>query len=260
MKFVDSHAHINSEDFRHDRDQVIARSFQEDILAILCPADLTEPESLQVAIELNGNFPDIFVIAGIHPHNTQRFSPDAAKILSQLSADNTICAVGEIGLDFHYNYSSPEEQRNAFRSQLNFAEELDLPVVIHSRNAADEIATAIEEENFTKGGVLHCFTENWDFAERMLDHNFLISFSGILTYPNAQSIQDVAKRLPLQKILIETDSPYLVPVPYRGRVKRNEPVYVKEVAKALADLRKTDLGEIARATTRNFASLFPFEL
>jgi TatD DNase family protein len=143
---------------------------------------------------------------------------------------------------------------------LNIAQDLGLPVVIHSRKAADEIAAAIKEEGFTRGGVLHCFTENWEFAEQMLDHDFLISFSGILTYPNAGSLRNVAKKLPLEKILIETDSPYLVPVPHRGRIKRNEPLYVKEVAKALADIHQVDLSEIAHVTTANFSSLFPFEI
>jgi TatD DNase family protein len=260
MKFVDSHAHINDEDFHDDRDQVITRAFHEGIQAILCPAELTEPGNLHIALDLNGNYPNIIVVAGVHPHNAQKFHPDVVETFRQLSADNKISAVGEIGLDFHYNYSSPEKQMKAFRIQLNIAKDLDLPVVIHSRNAADEIAKAIEEENFAQGGVLHCFTENWEFAERMLAQNFLISFSGILTYPNAQSIRDVAKKLPLEKTLIETDSPYLVPVPYRGRIKRNEPVYVKEVAKTLADIQKVDIGEIARVTLQNFATLFPIEL
>jgi TatD DNase family protein len=260
MKFVDSHAHLNSEDFQDDRDQVIVRAFQEDIQSILCPAELTEPENLQIAQDLKSNYPNIIVAAGIHPHNAQKFHPELAKTLKQLSVDKKMYAVGEIGLDFHYNFSSPEEQIEVFRNQLNIAQDLDLPVVIHSRKAADEIAASIREEGFTKGGVLHCFTENWEFAKVMLDHNFLISFSGILTYPNAQSLRDVAKKLPLAKILIETDSPYLVPVPYRGRIKRNEPLYVKEVAKTLADIKKLDLGEIARITSQNFASLFPFEI
>jgi TatD DNase family protein len=140
------------------------------------------------------------------------------------------------------------------------AQDLGLPVVIHSRNAANEIASAVEEEGFSNGGVLHCFTENWEFAEHMLKHDFLISFSGILTYPNAQSLRDVAKKLPLAKTLIETDSPYLAPVPYRGRIKRNEPVYVKEVAKTLADIRHIDLGEVAQVTSQNFVTLFPIEI
>ena len=260
MKFVDSHAHINSEDFQDDRNQVIARAFQEDIQAILCPAELTKPKNCQVAQDLIEKHANIFVAAGVHPHNAKDFHVEVASTLRRLASEKKIFAVGEIGLDFHYNFSSPEEQRKAFRSQLNLAQDLGLPVVIHSRNAANEIVSAVEEEGFSNGGVLHCFTENWEFAEHMLDQNFLLSFSGILTYPNAQSIRDVAKKLPLEKTLIETDSPYLVPAPYRGRIKRNEPVYVKEVAKTLADIQKVDIGEIARVTSRNFATLFPIEL
>ena len=260
MKFVDSHAHINSEEFQDDRDQVIARAFQEDILAILCPVELTEPNNLRIALELIEKHDNIFAAAGVHPHNAQDFHSGLASTLKRLTSEKKILAVGEIGLDFHYNLSSPEEQRKVFRNQLNLAQDLDLPVVIHSRNAADEIAAAIEEESFSNGGVLHCFTENWEFAEHMLEHNFLISFSGILTYPNAQSLRDVAKKLPLAKTLIETDSPYLTPVPYRGRIKRNEPVYVKEVAKTLADIQHVDLEEVAQVTSQNFASLFPIEI
>jgi TatD DNase family protein len=260
LKFVDSHAHINSEEFREDRDQVIARAFQEDIQAILCPVELTEPRNLQIALELIEKHKNIFAAAGVHPHNAKDFNTGVASSLKRLASEKKIFAVGEIGLDFHYNFSSPEEQRKVFRNQLNLAQDLGLPVVIHSRNAADEIAAAIEEEGFSNGGVLHCFTENWAFAEHMLEHDFLISFSGILTYPNAQSLRDVAKKLSLAKILIETDSPYLTPVPYRGRIKRNEPVYVKEVAKKLADIQHVDLEEVARVTSQNFASLFPIEI
>jgi TatD DNase family protein len=260
MKFVDSHAHINADDFHEDRDHIVARAFHEGIQAFLCPADLTEPKNCRVALDLCEKHANIFVAAGVHPHSTKDFHPEMALTLERWASEKKICAVGEIGLDFHYNYSQPEEQRKAFRSQLNIAQDLDLPVVIHSRNAAHEIAAAIREENFNKGGVLHCFTENWEFAEQMLDRNFLISFSGILTYPNAQSIRDVAKKLPLEKTLIETDSPYLVPVPFRGRIKRNEPIYVKEVAKVLAEIHEVDIREVARLTSLNFASLFPIEL
>jgi TatD DNase family protein len=259
MKFVDSHAHINSEEFQDDREQVISKAFRQDIESILCPIELTEPKNLHIALELVERHAKIFAAAGVHPHNAKDFHPEMASTLRRLVSENKIQAVGEIGLDFHYNLSSPEEQKKALRSQLNLAQDLGLPVVIHSRNAADEIAAAIEKEGFSNGGVLHCFTENWEFAEHMLKQNFLISFSGILTYPNAQSLRDVAKKLPLAKTLIETDSPYLTPVPYRGRVRRNEPVYVKEVAKKLAAIKNVDLEEVARVTSQNFASVFPIE-
>jgi TatD DNase family protein len=260
MTFIDSHAHINAEDFQDDRDQVIQRAFQNGIKAILCPAEITEPENLHSALELNRNYPNIISAAGIHPHNAKRFAPEISETLTQLSDDKKIYAIGEIGLDFHYNFSSPEEQIKVFRYQLNIAQDLGLPVVIHSRKAADEILMAVQEEGFINGGVLHCFTENWEFAKQMLDRDFFISFSGILTYPSAQLLREVAKKLPLEKTLIETDSPYLVPAPYRGRIKRNEPAYVKEVAKTLADIKQLDLGEIAQVTSHNFSSLFPFEI
>lgn len=195
--------------------------------------------------------------AGIHPHNAKKFQADMAFTLQELAAQKKICAVGEIGLDFHYNISPPEDQIEVFRTQLDIAQKLSLGVVVHSRKAAQDIVAAIEEEDFNQGGVLHCFTENWEFAAHMLDRNFLVSFSGILTYPNAQSLREVAKKLPLKKILIETDSPYLVPVPHRGKVKRNEPCYVKEVAHALSEIKQVPLEEIARTTSDNFISLFP---
>jgi TatD DNase family protein len=194
--------------------------------------------------------------AGIHPHNAKKFQPEATAILRELAAREKICAVGEIGLDFHYNLSPPQDQIEAFRAQLNVAQELRLRVVIHSRKAAPDIAAAIEEEDFREGGVIHCFSEDWDFAKRMLDRNFLISFSGILTYPNARLIREVAEKIPLKKTLIETDSPYLVPVPYRGKVKRNEPRYVKVVADTISKIKQVSLEDVARITSENFWSLF----
>ena len=260
MKLVDSHAHINVEDFQEDREQVISRAFHQGIQAILCPAEITDPKNYQVAHDLIENHTNIFVAAGAHPHDAKDFRPEMTSTLCSWAREKKICAVGEIGLDFHYNHSPPEVQKKVFRQQLNIAQDLDLPVVIHSRNAADEIARVIQEENFSNGGVIHCFSENWEFAKQMLDRNFYISFSGILTYPNAHSIREVAKKIPLEKTLIETDSPYLVPVPFRGRIKRNEPVYVKEVARALAEIHLIAIEEIARLTSQNFAALFPFEL
>lgn len=260
MKFIDSHAHINSDEFKDDRDKVIQKAFQGNIQAILCPIEIAEPQNLQISLDMIEKHEKIFAAAGVHPHNAKMFHPEMASIIARLASEKKILAVGEIGLDFHYNLSQPEQQKKALRYQLNLAQKLDLPVVIHSRNAAHEIILAIEEEGFSKGGVLHCFTEDLESAERMLELDFFISFSGILTYPNAQSLREVAKRLPLEKILVETDSPYLAPVPYRGRIKRNEPLYVKEVAKTLADIHQVELEDIARITAQNFASLFPIEI
>ncbi len=260
MHLIDSHAHINSAEFNDDRIRVIERTFQGGIRALLCPAELTEERNLKIALDLIGAYPDIIASAGVHPHNAKNFNPDFAATLQELKRKKKIHAVGEIGLDFHYNLSSRKDQIEALTAQLNWAQELDLPVVVHSRNAGKEIAAAIQQTNYTRGGVLHCFTEDWSFAKRMMDHNFWISFSGILTYPNADPLREVARKLPMERILIETDSPYLVPAPHREKIKRNEPLYVKEIARALADIKQTRLEEISAITSRNFSSLFLFEL
>jgi len=257
---VDSHAHLSGEEFDKDRNEVIQRAFQEGIGAILCPAELADATNLQNTLDMVRKYPNIFAAAGVHPHNAQSINPECDQKIEELSAANTIIAVGEIGVDFHYNFSPQDIQEKVFRQQLRIAQKMSLPVVIHSRNARDTVLKAIKEERFTQGGILHCFTEDWEFAKDMMDHNFLISFSGILTFPKAQALREVALKIPLNKILVETDSPYLVPTPYRGKIQRNEPAYVKETARFLAELKNVSMDEIAKRTTRNFESLFQIEI
>lgn len=257
---VDSHAHLSSNDFDHDRHDVIQRAFHEGITAILCPAELTDKKELQITFETIREYPSIIAAGGVHPHNAKDFAVDHLQHIKAFAEDKYIMAVGEIGLDFHYNFSHPDEQIKAFRHQLVLAQDIGLPAIIHSRNARNEVLHIIKEVGFTQGGILHCFTEDWEFANEMMAYGFLISFSGILTFPKAQSLRTVAAQAPIQKILVETDSPYLVPVPYRGKVKRNEPVYVKETARVLAGLRNMTLEEIEENTTHNFESLFQIEI
>jgi len=254
--FVDSHAHLDMEEFDPDRDVVIRRAQAAGIGAILCPMDVSSLKSIQTTLEMSSRHSFIFSAAGIHPHQARLFSSDFLSRIKEFARAKNILAVGEIGLDFHYGFSGPEEQREAFRAQLALAKDLRLPAIIHSRNAAREIEAAIQKEYIYSGGVLHCFTEDWEFAKTMLDWNFFISFSGILTFPNAQPLRDIARKLPLSAILIETDSPYLAPVPFRGIKKRNEPSLVIETARVLADLKKIPLAEVARATADNFYRLF----
>jgi len=257
---IDSHAHLSMADFDKDRSQVIHRAFEEGIQAILCPVEFTNSAELQIGMHLNESHKNILTAIGIHPHNAKHFTQDSIEKIEELAKSENICAIGEIGLDFHYNFSSPQKQIDVFRQQLNLAKNLRLPVIVHSRQAAKEIATAINEEHFTRGGILHCFTEDWEFAKQMMEKSFLISFSGIITFPKAHSLRDVARKIPDKKLLIETDSPYIVPAPYRSRVKRNEPAYVKETAKFLAGLRNTPFESLATVTTENFKSLFKLEL
>ncbi|MGB8951578.1 MAG: TatD family hydrolase [Candidatus Aminicenantales bacterium] len=253
---VDSHAHLDMEDFDADREETIRRAFDAGIRSILCPADLTSPQSLQTTLELSARNPNIRAAAGIHPHQAKFFKPETLLQARELVSSKKISALGEIGLDYHYDFSPPEAQRNAFRAQLNLAQELSLPVIIHSRKAGPEVAAAVKGEGLTRGGILHCFTEDWNLARAMLDCGFFISFSGILTYPGAQSLRDIARKIPLERLLVETDSPYLVPSPFRGTQKRNEPAFVVATAKVLADLKKIAFEELAGVTSHNFYSLF----
>ena len=257
---VDSHAHLSGKEFDNDRHEVIQRAFREGIGAILCPTEITEEHELQNTLDTIQTYSNIIAAGGVHPHNAKDFTPGCLQKIEALAEDKKILAVGEIGLDFHYNFSPPDVQVDVFRMQLNIAQEIGTPVVIHSRNARDEVLKAVKEEGFTQGGILHCFTEDWEFAKEMMEYNFLISFSGILTFPKARSLQEVAIQMPLEKILVETDSPYLVPIPYRGKIQRNEPVYVKETARFLAELKNVSLEKLAEKTTHNFESLFRIEI
>ena len=257
---VDSHAHLSGDEFANDRHEVIQRALDEGIGAILCPTDLTDDHEVEITLDTIHAYPEIVAAGGVHPHNAKNFTGDCLRKIEALAKDKSILALGEIGLDFHYNFSPPDIQAQVFKRQLNLAQEIGLPAVIHSRNARDEILKTVKEEKFTHGGILHCFTEDWEFAATMMDNNFLISFSGILTFPRAQSLREVAVQTPVEKLLIETDSPYLVPVPYRGKIQRNEPRYVKETARFLAELKNMRLEVLAEKTTSNFESLFQIEI
>ena len=253
---VDSHAHLSMEDFDNDRDEVIEKAFKAGVRAILCPAEITDKKNLNTTFILTKKYSNIFAAAGAHPQHAEKYYPENAAQIKTLAETKQINAIGEIGLDFYYNHSSPKQQIKVFRQQLNIAQKLNLPVVIHSRSASNEVISAIKEENFTCGGVLHCFTEDWEFARQVLKLGFYISFSGILTFPMAHSIREAARKIPLNKLLVETDSPFLTPIPYRGKIKRNEPVYVKETAKFLAELKNTSFKEVAAVTSRNFKTCF----
>jgi len=255
---VDSHAHLDMEEFGQDRTEVVERALRAGLRAILCPSELTQESSFPIIRGLRQKYSCIIAAAGVHPHRAAQIKAAVIDGLRDLAALREIAAVGEIGLDFHYDFSSPAEQHRAFREQLGLAQQLGLPAIIHSRNAGQEVIRAVREEKFSRRGILHCFTEDWDVAKEMMDHGFFISFSGILTFPKAQELRETAKRIPLDRLLVETDSPFLAPVPHRGR-KRNEPAFVVETALVLAELKAVSLIELAEATTRGFFSLFPFE-
>ncbi len=246
--------------FNEDRFDVIQSAFQEGIKAILCPAEITESESIHITTELTRTYKSIFASGGVHPHKAKDFTAESLTKIESLAEDKKIHAVGEIGLDFHYNLSPPDYQVLAFRQQLNLAQKLDLPVIIHSREASQSIIDCIEEEKYTRGGVLHCFTGDWNFAQKMLDKKFFISFSGIVTFPKAHELREVARKIPLDHLLIETDSPFLAPVPFRGKIKRNEPKFVKDIAQFIAEIKNISWPDFSDQTTLNFSSLFGIEI
>jgi TatD DNase family protein len=242
------------EEFDPDRADVLRRAFEAGIRFLLCPIDVSSERSLGITLNLAAEGMSIRAAAGLHPHQAKLLSPALLALLEKLAAEGKIRAIGEIGLDFHYDFSSPDEQRAAFREQLALAQRLALPAIIHSRNAGGEIVQAVREAGYTNGGILHCFTEDWDFARAMLDAGFTISFSGIVTFPNAGNLREIAKKVPADRLLVETDAPYLAPIPHRGR--RNEPAYIVETAALVAGLRNMTLDEFADTITRNFQTLF----
>jgi len=251
---VDSHAHLDMEEFDHDREDVLRRAREAGLGTILCPIEISSKRSLAVTLELAAQEPAIRAAAGLHPHQAKRLSSELLSAVERLAGEKKIRAVGEIGLDFQYDFATPDEQRKAFREQLALAQAVDLPVIVHSRNAGPEIIGAVREERYARGGVLHCFTEDWECAEAVLDAGFFISFSGIVTFPKAENLRRIAARIPPDRLLVETDAPYLAPVPYRG--KRNEPAFIVATAALLAGLINMPLDRFAETVSRNFATLF----
>ncbi|MEC4888863.1 MAG: TatD family hydrolase [Nitrospira sp.] len=254
---IDTHTHLDDARYNEDRDAMIARAREagvEQFITIGC--DLATSES---AVALAGQHPFVYASIGVHPHEVKHIQDNWYDEFRRLAKNRKVVAYGEIGLDYHYNHSSPKEQRERFREQIQLAHELRLPVIIHTREAdADTVAILREEKASEVGGVFHCFSGNAALAHDALDLGFYLSFSGILTFQNATALRDIAKTVPLDRLLIETDCPYLTPVPHRG--KRNEPAYVTHVAAQLAAIRSGEVGmdanKIALATTRNAKRLF----
>jgi len=257
---IDSHAHLNAEDFDKDRDEVAKRASDAGIKSILCPTEISDEKNVKNTRSLLKKYNHILAAAGIHPHNAKLFHQDLENKIKDMAEKGQIIAVGEIGLDFYYNYSPPSKQKKVFQKQLSLARELGLPVIIHSRSAASDVLDILKKQNFTHGGIMHCFTENLEFAKKMITQGFYISFSGIVTYPKAHDLREIAKEIPINKLLVETDAPFLTPVPYRKKFKRNEPSFVIETAKILAELKKIPYETFAEKMCENFSCFLKFEI
>lgn len=255
--YIDSHAHIEGSEFDADREAVIQRALDTGVEIIVCVGDgEVAADSHAGAFRVAEEYPFIYTTVGVHPHEASLLGDNLSARLMDLSQHPKVIAWGEIGLDYHYDNSPREVQREAFRKQLRMARERRLPISIHTREAEEDTLKILDEEwkEAGIGGVIHCFTGTRSFAEAAVERGFLISFSGVITFKKAEDLRDTARALPLEKILIETDSPFLAPVPYRGR--RNEPAYVVETARAIAELRGVEPEKIGRVTSENFKQLF----
>jgi TatD DNase family protein len=260
--FIDSHAHLEGKQFDSDRDQVIARAREAGIRTIVAIGNGDGPDQVDCGIQLAEKYDFIRATLGIHPHEARLADEAAYQSMERLARHPSIIAWGEIGLDYYYDHSPREVQKEVFRRQMELAAAAKLPIVIHCRpsegsdNAWNDCLGLIREEWSTKGlgGILHCFTGTWPQAKSALDMGFMISFAGNVTFPKAQQIRDAALQVPLDRMLIETDSPFLAPVPHRG--KRNEPAFVKETARQLGELRGISTEEVGERTSHNFYNFF----
>jgi TatD DNase family protein len=254
LRLIDSHCHIGMAQFDADREAVLSRARAAGVEAMLVVGGMDDEDGHGRALGVAGQL-GLPAAVGIHPHEARLATDAHYDELRQLAADRRVVAVGEAGLDYHYDHSPRDVQREVFRRQVRLAREVGLPLVIHTREADAETAAILEDEGAAEaGGVIHCFTGGHELAERALALGFYLSFSGIVAFPRSETIQEVARTAPLDRLLVETDAPFLAPPPHRG--KRNEPAFVVEVARRVAALRSAPLEEIAAAAAANFDRLF----
>jgi TatD DNase family protein len=252
MKFVDSHCHINFPDLANDINGLLNRMQQYDVSHALCVA-VNLPE-LPSVLALAAAHPNIFASVGVHPDYEDTPEPSVAQLV-ELAQTPKVIAIGETGLDYFRLTGDLEWQRERFRTHIRAARESGLPLIIHTRAASEDTLRIMREERADEvGGVMHCFTESWEVAQQAMELGFYISLSGIVTFKKAEELKDVARKMPLDRLLIETDSPYLAPMPHRG--KQNQPAWVRHVGEHIAELKSLPLQAVADATTANFFKLF----
>ncbi|MGO4988463.1 MAG: TatD family hydrolase [Gallicola sp.] len=253
MKYLyDSHAHLDDDRFDQDREDIIKSLKSNGISLVINPG--ADMKSSRKAMELADRYPNIFAGVGIHPQDASHYQEEDLEILRKWSEDPKVVAIGEIGLDYYYGKDNKEEQIKLFREQMKLASEMSLPVLIHMRDATEDTYNILKEYEGKVRGIMHCYSGSVEMAELFMNLGYYISLAGVVTFKNAKAAKDVAKKIPLERLLIETDSPYLTPEPNRG--KRNEPKYVKHVADKICELRGISLVELSDATRRNTEELF----
>jgi len=253
---IETHAHIDADVFDEDRDQMIAQAFANGVKAIIIPA--IEPDRYDGVLSICNQYEHIYCGMGVHPHNANDYSAPVEDRIIALLENPKVRAVGEIGLDYYYDFAPKDVQQEVFRRQLNIAKSYDMPVIIHNRESDDDMIEILQEEqNGELKGVLHCFSSDLTMLHKALDLGFHVSFTGNITYKKS-ILDEIVRATPLDKIMIETDSPYMTPVPHRG--KRNEPQFVRFIAQKIADIHALNLEEIITMTSNNAKSLFRLPL
>ena len=250
---IDTHAHLDMPEFDKDRDEVVKRAQEGGIDYIITVG--IDLDSCRSAMQLADEFAFVYAIVGIHPHNAKDVDEKSYDLLREYARHEKVRALGEMGLDFFRNHSPREVQLKRFREQVALAREVHLPAVIHDRDAHRETLAILKEEKASDvGGVIHCFSGDYAMASACMVMGFYISIPGTITFNKAQTLQEVVRRIPLERVLIETDCPFLAPVPFRG--KRNEPAYVQYVARAIAEIKKLSFESVAAITSENARSVF----
>jgi TatD DNase family protein len=252
VKLVDSHCHLDNPQFNADREAVIEHALAAGVERMVAIGTGTGPPDLEAGVRLAGQYPCFYATVGVHPHDAHKASGETYRRLSELLAHPKVVALGEIGLDYHYDHSPRDVQRDVFVEQMRVARDARKPIVIHTREAWEDTLALIEQHWSPAGlpGIMHCFSGTTAEAERCIALGFYLSFGGIVTFPKALDLQDAVRRAPLDRIIVETDAPYLAPVPNRG--KRNEPAFMIQTARKVAELRGETLETIAAATSANF--------
>jgi TatD DNase family protein len=258
VQFVDSHCHLDDEQFHSDREQVIQRARDAGLKYMLAIGTGDGPPDLEAAIRLANQYSFIYATVGVHPNDAQKSNPQTFENLRAIVQRPKVAAIGEIGLDYHWGIP-PEAQFPVFRTQLEIAAEARMPVAIHTRDAWDDTLDLLREFWAPTGlpCIMHCFTGDAERAKQCLDLGFILSFGGVATFPKSAEIREAARMTPADRLLIETDAPYLAPVPHRG--KRNEPSFVTHTAATLAEVRGVSLADLAAQTTANFERIFHIE-
>jgi len=251
MTLVDTHCHLDDSKFDEDREQAIERALAAGVTRLMAIGTGNGPPDLEVAVRLADRYPFVYATIGVHPHDASKATAETFDRLRELAGHPKVLAIGEIGLDYHYDFSPRDVQLSVFERQLALAADTKKLVVIHTREAWDDTLAAVA--SLPHGGVMHCFTGDAAQARQALDRGFHLSFGGVLTFPKAEALREAARLAPDDRILVETDCPYLAPVPHRG--KRNEPAFVVDTVRRLAEVRGTTPENIAQLTTRNFEAL-----